>query len=340
VSKTNPTASDIRTLREASEWVQRLNDPHREDVEASTDQWMQWCKSDALNLPAFERMQRLWDAFSDIGDTSDLALKPPNRPMHRTGLIAKHRIGLVALAASIVLAVGVAAWLFAGYSGVKEFATSLGEQRSITLTDGSHLDLAPDSRVSTHFTLTRRDVRLERGQAFFAVTRSAIRPFVVRAGALTVTAIGTAFDVRISPSGTVVTVSEGRVGVSSVDESGHGSGTRVETLRASIGERVIFSESAHRLGVATVDPKAAESWRDGTLQFAGESLQEVAAEVGRYSATRIVVAPALQQTRFTGTVMPNDVREWLKALEEIYAVTVVDQGGSEVLIRAREDHGA
>jgi transmembrane sensor len=324
VSKTDPTASDITTLREASEWVQRLNESHQEDVQASTDQWMQWCKSDPLNLPAFEQMQRVWNAFSDIRDANDLALKPLNSP--------KHRIGLIALAASIVLAVGVAAWLVPAYSDVQEFATPLGKQRSITLSDGSHLDLAPDSRVSTHFTLTRRDIQLERGQAFFEVTHGAIRPFIVHAGALTVTAIGTAFDVRIDPSTTVVTVSEGRVGVSGVDESG--------PLRASVGERVIFSKSAHQLSVAAVDPKAAESWRAGTLQFAGESLQEVAAEVGRYSTTRIVVAPALQQTRFTGTVMPNEVHEWLKALEQIYAVTVVDQGIGEVLIRAREDHGA
>jgi ferric-dicitrate binding protein FerR (iron transport regulator) len=92
--------------------------------------------------------------------------------------------------------------------------------------------------------------------------------------------------------------------------------------------------------VASVDPRIAESWRDGTLQFAGETLEEVAAAVDRYSATRIVVVPALQQTRFTGTVMPNDIHEWLKALEQIYAVTVIDQGADGVLIRARADHGA
>jgi transmembrane sensor len=332
MSKTDPTTADVTALREASEWVQRLNEPRQEDVHASTDQWMQWCKSDPSNLPAFEQMQRIWDAFSEIGDANDLALEPLHGP--------KHRVGLIALAAGIVLAVGAAAWFVSAHSDVQKFATPLGQQRSITLRDGSHLDLAPDSRVSTHFTLTRRDVQLERGQAFFAVTRGAIRPFIVHAGALTVTAVGTAFDVRIGPSDTMVTVSEGRVGVSGVDDSRHGSGAQVETLRASVGQRVIFSKSAHRLSVATVDPKAAESWRNGTLQFAGESLEEVAAEVGRYSATRIVVAPALQQTRFTGTVMPNYLGEWLKALEQIYAVTVVEQGVSEVLIRAREDHGA
>ena len=170
---------------------------------------------------------------------------------------------------------------------------------------------------------------------------TAVRPFIVHAGTLTVTAIGTAFDVRIGPSITVVTVSEGRVGVSPVvDESGHGPGAQRETIRASVGERVTFSKSARRLSVAAVDPKVAESWRGGALEFAGETLEEVAAVVDRYSAIRIVVAPALQQTRFTGTVMPNNVHEWLKALEQIYAVTVVDRGVDGVLIGARADHGA
>jgi transmembrane sensor len=333
VSKSDPTASDITRLRDASEWVQRLSESNEEDAQALTDQWMQWCKSDALNLSAYEQMQRVWDAFSDVRDTTRPALKPLNR--------LKQRIGVIALAASVVVAVGVTAWLVSGHSDAQELATPVGEQRSIILSDGTHLDLAPDSLVSTRFTLAKRDIQLKRGQAFFAVTHSAIRPFIVHVGALTVTAIGTAFDVRIGPSNTVVTVSEGRVRVSpGVDDSAQGSGAQEETIRASIGERVTFSKSAHRLSVSTIDPKLAESWRDGKLQFVGESLEEVVAAVNRYSAARIVVAPALLQTRFTGTVLPNDVHEWLKALEQIYAVTVVDQGVDGVLIRTRADRGA
>jgi transmembrane sensor len=279
-------------------------------------------------------MQRVWDAFSDVKVTSSPAVKPRNR--------LKRRMGLTALAASVVVAVGMTAWLVSGYFDAQQLATPVGEQRSIILSDGTHLDLAPDSLVSTRFTLTKRDIQLQRGQAFFAVAHNALRPFIVHVGSLTVTAIGTAFDVRVGPSSTVVTVSEGRVGVSpGVDESAHGSGAQGETtIRASMGERVTFSKSAHRLSVATVDPTVAESWRDGKLQFVGESLEEVVAAVNRYGAARIVVAPALLQTRFTGTVLPNNVHEWLKALEQIYAVTVVDQGVDGVFIRTRADRGA
>jgi transmembrane sensor len=325
VNKSDPTASDIARLQDASEWVQRLNESSAEEL---ADQWMQWCGADPMNLPAFEQMQRLWNAFPE---TKAKTLHPPavvNRLEHPTGLIA--------LAASVVLLIGVAGWFAWHYSDEQVLDTATGEQRRITLADGSHLDLAPGSRVITHFTLTKRDLRLDRGQAFFQVAHNATRPFIVHANNLTVTAVGTEFDVRISPSNTAVTVGEGRVTVvPDVEGTGSGSRANTEIVRASVGQRVSFSKSAHQLSVATVDPKVAGAWRDGTLQFVGEPLEDVINAINRYTASQILVAPAFQQTRFTGTVSPSKVRDWLKALEHIYPVEVVDQGENGVVIRAR-----
>jgi transmembrane sensor len=330
VSKSEPTASDIERLRDASEWVQRLNESN---AQALADQWTQWCRSDPLNLPVFEQMQRIWHAFSEARDTTFYSPQPANR--------LKHRNRLITLAASVALLVGVAGWLALRYPEVEVLDTRVGEQRRVTLADGSHLDLAPDSRVSTRFTLARREVQLERGQAFFAVAHNAVRPFIVHVNSLTVTAVGTAFDVRMGPSSTVVTVSEGRVNVApGAAEAGGGPSTNTESVRAGVGQRVTFYKSAHQLSVATLDPKVAGSWRDGTLQFVGEPLEDVVGAVNRYSAPPIVVAPAFQQTRFTGTVSPANVRDWLKALEQIYAVEVVDQGANGILIRSRADDGA
>jgi transmembrane sensor len=328
VNKPDPTAADISRLQDASEWVQRLKESNAEEL---ADQWMQWCGADAMNLPAFEQMQRLWNAFPEA--RAKTLHSPPvlNRPGRR------HR--LIVLAASVVLLVGVAGWFALRYSDDQVLETAVGEQRRITLADGSRLDLAPDSLVSTRFTLARRNVRLVRGQAFFAVAHSVVRPFIVHANSLTVTAVGTEFDVRISPSSTSVTVSEGRVTVApDVEGVGSGSRSNTEIVRASVGQRVTLSKSAHRLSVATVSPKVAGAWRDGTLQFMGEPLEDVINAINRYTAAQIVVAPAFQQTRFTGTVSPSKVRDWLKALEHIYPVEVVDQGANGVLIRSRA-HG-
>jgi transmembrane sensor len=329
VNKPDPTAADIARLRDASDWVQRLSESTDQEL---ADQWMDWCRSDALNLGAFEQMQRLWDQFPEATNATSYSL--------HVGTQHNYRRTLIRWAASVLLLVGVVGWFALRYPQIQELETPVGEQRRVTLVDGSHLDLGPASRASTRFTLLRREVQLDRGQAFFAVAHDALRPFVVRVNGLTVTAVGTAFDVRIGSSSTVVTVSEGRVSVApGASEAGRGRSISPETVHAGVGQRVTLSKSEPRLTVVTVDPTVAGSWREGTLLFVGEPLDEVVSEVNRYSARPIVVAPAVAQTRFTGTVSGTNVGDWLKALEQIFAVKVVDRGPNGILIQAETDNG-
>jgi transmembrane sensor len=325
MSRSDPTASEVGRLQTAADWVQQLNESHDQEL---IDRWMHWCATDALNLAEFEQMQRLWNAFPKARATASsmptLAgrSKPPRR--------------LIASAAAVVLLVSGAGWFALHSSDDRVLETALGEQRGITLADGSRLDLAPASLVTTHFTLAQRDVRLVRGQAFFEVAHSAVRPFVVYAKSLKVTAVGTEFDVQINLSNTAVTVSNGRVTVTPDGQMGFVA-SNTETVNAGVGQRVTLSEYAQRLSVATVNPKVAGAWRGGTLSFAGEPLEDVINAINRYNAPPIVVAPAFQRTRFTGTVSPSKVHDWLKALEQIYPVEVLDHGADGILIRSRTD---
>jgi transmembrane sensor len=325
---TELTSPDVGRLQEAGEWVQRLNDS---DAQSIADQWLQWCESDPLNLAAFEQMQRVWDAFPAVSERRLHSASAGNR-LKRPGR-------LILLAASILLGVGAIGWIISRPE-IQVLDTSIGEQRHINLSDGSHIDLAPDSRVRTRLTLWRREVQLERGQAFFTVAHSARRPFTVRVAGLTVTTLGTAFDVRAGPENTVVTVSEGRVSVApaAAKAAGDSSG-EFEGVRAGVGQRVTFSQSARRLSVGNVDPSGAGSWRNGTLQFVGEPLEDVVSAVNRYSSRHVVVASAFKLTRFTGTISPPNIREWLNALEQIYDIKVVDRGSGEIFIRSRTENG-
>jgi transmembrane sensor len=310
MNTSHPAAAEVRRLHKAGEWIQRLNE--------STDpllaeDWLKWCQEDSENLAAFERIQAVWDGFSAV---------TPARA-------ARSRIALAA-AAGVLIVAGAATWFGLRYSAEQVFDTAISEQRMETLSDGSRLDLAPDSRVSLRFTEGLREVRLDRGEAFFTVAHNTARPFIVHVGGLTVTAVGTAFDVRTGPSSTEVTVSEGRVSVGAVNAPATGAG---------VGERVTFSRPARRLSVAAVDPRIAESWRDGTLQYVGEPLEDVVSDVNRYNRRKIAVAPALLQSRFTGTVSTANVGDWLAALQQIFPVDVVDQGSNGILIQSRDNHG-
>jgi transmembrane sensor len=319
-------APDVGQLQQASEWVQRLNESGGQEA---ADQWLQWCESDPQNLAAFEQMQRLWDGFSVV---QERRLHPP-----ATANRFKRSGRAILLAASILLGAASFVW-FISRPEIRVLDTSVGQLRQVRLSDGSQIDLAPDSHIRTRFTSTLRDVQLERGQAFFAVAHSASRPFVVHVANLTVTTLGTAFDVRTGPNSTVVMVSEGRVSVSpGVPVAAGDAGPESETVRAGVGQRVTFNNSARRFSVASSDPSGAGSWRSGTLQFVGEPLEDVVSAVNRYISPHVVVSSAFRQTRFTGTLSPPNVDEWLKALEQIYDVKVVDQGSNGILIRARID---
>jgi transmembrane sensor len=83
----------------------------------------------------------------------------------------------------------------------------------VTLPDGSVLQLNTDSVVETAYSPTERRVRLKKGEAFFSVAKNPQRPFWVDVGAVSVRAVGTAFNVRFRPEAVEVLVKEGKVSV-------------------------------------------------------------------------------------------------------------------------------
>src|SRR5277367_6167153 len=132
--------------------------------------------------------------------------------------------GAVAMAASVVLSLGLFSWWNlrdAGKPPVAQsntelrFETGHGEQLSHRLADNSVLHLNTDSAVTIRYGKTERLVTLTAGQAGFEVAHEPHRPFRVLAGSAEVVDIGTQFDVRMEQHSTVVTVVEGRVEVGS-----------------------------------------------------------------------------------------------------------------------------
>jgi ferric-dicitrate binding protein FerR (iron transport regulator) len=104
---------------------------------------------------------------------------------------------------------------------VAEHITPAGEARSITLTDGSNVVLAPNSKLTVSITENKRSIKLE-GFARFEVARDENAPFQVTTPQGIVTVLGTGFDVT-APSNKNQTlkvfVNHGKVKVQSEDLS-------------------------------------------------------------------------------------------------------------------------
>ena len=247
-----------------------------------------------------------------------------------------------AAAVAALLLLGVAGWISTRpyVGGGIEYATAIGEQRSIRLGDGSLLELAPDSLVSVDFSPGQRRVTLRRGEAAFDVVHQASRPFRVYAGGNMIQDIGTRFSVNRLPSGTIVSVTEGSVQVS-VDhlaalDGGLGEwaaswlpgksaaierpGAKVESLGQ--GLHLVAGEAAHiarngksltRGSVAEDRPALAHARR---LTFHDDTLADIAAEFNRYNATQIVIeGNALRLQRYSGVFDATDANSFLQFLD-------------------------
>jgi transmembrane sensor len=88
--------------------------------------------------------------------------------------------------------------------------------------------------------------------------------------------------------------------------------------------------------VTSVDTQAA-AWRDGRLEYRGERLKYVIADVNRYLQEEIVIAdPAAGELLVTGTVFADDAQAWVSGLEAFLPVLVQEEDDGRLLLRARK----
>lgn len=97
------------------------------------------------------------------------------------------------------------------------FETGIGEQRLVTLDDGTRMQLDTNSHVEVRLGQNARRVEMTDGRAFFDVAHDAKRPFDVDVDGTIVTAVGTRFSVRRDGDRVWVVLSEGRVRIAAPD---------------------------------------------------------------------------------------------------------------------------
>lgn len=212
------------------------------------------------------------------------------------------RVRSLALAATLVVA-AFAAW-FGLLRG--SYSTQIGEQRSITLADGSVIELNARSTVRVRFSDQERRVDLLAGEALFRVSRDTTRPFVVHGGGTRVQALGTAFDVYLKSSRMIVSVVEGRIAV--LPSAGTSSGDspaphaqRAHSLPSAIGKGADFRKGADSPGDVTVGDLPP---RGEFILEAGEQLVVMAADVRKTSRPDVAAATAWTQHRLVFNFAP------------------------------------
>lgn len=327
---------ELERLEAAARWLVRLRESP--DDERLVAEWLDWCDAEPENLDSFQRVQDTWQTVGDVRPVRNasrlakqrtkLSLSPRGRGPHRR--LTPHASRYLARAAAVAFLLfgGAALWLVAQPFGGETLSTAVATHASSDLPDGSHIELGALSRVRVKYGERERRVVVNAGEVFFEIAHDPARPFVVDAGDVTVTAVGTAFNVHRHDERVVVTVSEGRVRVQS--DAGRiwnvvaPAAEPPKPVEAAAGEQAVYWKAEERILTAAVaDIEAATAWRRGVLKFTHEPLDVVISDLNRYSHRRIELGdPSLHNLRYTGTVFSNSLEDWLKAVENVFPVRV------------------
>lgn len=220
-------------------------------------------------------------------------------------------------------------------SGDTVYRTAPGERLAVTLQDGTLLTLNTDTRAVVQYRDDARNVTLVSGQALFEVAKDPDHPFVVTAGDRRITALGTAFDVRVSDRDFAVTLIEGRVSVEPAAQQG---ATRPVALRTELspGEQLVVVAAAPAPQIRKADTKRAISWRDGQVIFQNDLLVDALAEINRYGGRRILLADeSLGDLRISGAFNTGNASGFVATLTSYFDVRVVESDDQRIVLGTR-----
>ncbi|MET0535651.1 MAG: FecR family protein [Steroidobacter sp.] len=325
---------------EASEWLVRFSEGEV-DADARAE-FTRWLRTSPEHVWAYLRVSAFWhDAElidkatrGDIDALVERALSENNvvslrASADRSDVLptpvpsAPGRSWMIA-AALLVACVG-AILAVLQFDGRHTYVTGIGELRTVTLSDGSRVELNARSSIKVRFDDAHRYVDLLEGQALFSVAKDAARPFIVRSGATSVKAVGTQFDVNRKPTGTVVTVFEGRVAVSQPAIEPTASvrvAAEAPGVLLSPGQQVVATERAI-VQPAQANLAATTAWTEGLLMFDSVPLSEVVREFNRHNMKPLVVTDErLLELRISGIFPATGAERLTGFLRERFDVAV------------------
>lgn len=213
------------------------------------------------------------------------------------------------------------------------YKTAVGEITSVSLIDGSVLQLNTDSEVQVRFTESHRSIELLSGEVYFDVAKDASKPFEVSVGDDMVTAIGTAFSIDAGESlldrrsVLEVIVTHGQVRVNSTN--------RQLPLYLERGQKAVARDDSFEVSYQA-DARSNLAWREGMVVFEGESLTEVVRELNRYTPLKFrLMDPQLKSISVGGFFKTGDLDQLLAMLESNFSVSSEIAGNEILLTKAR-----
>jgi transmembrane sensor len=336
-------------VHDAAAWLALL-DSERCNV-ADRVAFARWLEEDPTHRWAFEELSEVWARLRTLSDVEPLlqsdnvvalASAAPSIEGASSDRPPATRRDWSAAAAVAIVALGIAIH-FVLSPTAETFETDVGESRAVLLTDGSVLELNARTTMDVVIDDQQRHIRMQEGEAVFHVAEDP-RPFLVATKLGTIAALGTTFGVEISNDVLEVSVIEGRVAVTAIDQplplteydSDVGVGFAPGAALLSSGEWLEVSGSNYRQqALGTEEFRKRLSWRNGVVIFENQPLHAVVQEMRRYMHVSIHVADSeLSGMRISGRFETGNARAFLADLHEKYGIVIDDQNTDWILLRS------
>ncbi len=310
-----------------------------------------WLAADERHAAAVRRTAAAWSLLDHLPDRAAapvLAAATRRRSFWRSTFA----VGAIAAAAAVVIG-GLTWWRLAAPSPAPRVSVAIAASsgpRTVTLSDGSLVQLNTGGEIAEQFTPAERRVLLTRGEAHFAVAKNPARPFLVRAGTLQIRAVGTAFNVNLQSAAVDVIVTEGRIQLAArPDDADTPSGLTSSPISPTLtaGQRAVLRGDlapgrnlADALEFSVVDPAEMArvlAWREPLLRLGGATLAELAVEFERATGRRLVLAePSLAELRFGGRFRADDIDGFTHLLATTLDLEVERSADGTILLRKKK----
>jgi transmembrane sensor len=357
--KVLPFRSGKSVHDEAAEWIARLDadKPNRDTLA----EFKQWANADPAHAVEYRRLSEQWDNLNLltqmtlpsealVDDPSSVSASNSafnNTPEPNARLFPVWNWSTIMAGGSFAAVFLVVVAVFLGSQQQVLYTTAVGEQKTITLADNSVVQLNTNTRLKVDYNEQRRGIYLIEGEAHFQVAHNPDLPFEVYTGTGLVRAIGTAFSVYLKAKQVEVVVDEGVIEIGTMPPPTQ---QRLATASSQADTVENASQLAHReaepeqqhtrvhagakatfehqspLDLAldeTIELETHLAWRQGSLKFRQETLQNLVDEVSRYTSTKIVIVDnAAREILVGGLFEIGDTQAMLDALELGFGIQV------------------
>ncbi|MDF2368648.1 FecR domain-containing protein [Sneathiella sp.] len=194
------------------------------------------------------------------------------------------------------------------------YTTEIAQSLNIDLEDGSHVLLAPETKLSVQFEKNERQVSLIEGSAFFDVAKNPEKPFIVSTREVEIKVLGTAFEVATRLDALEVSVAEGTVAVTNAKSS--------ESFKLGLGDRLRqYANANWQKDTVRVDSIA--SWRENLFVARESSLEALVDQLSDYHNGVIYISDdALRKMQVTGVYRLNEPEKALDMLARSHPIKI------------------